>query len=82
MIDVADHVGELEAAAMERFEAEQALARRVAEARHGYDPARPVNCVQCGDDVPAARLKALPHTRRCAACAAEVERVNGWGAPR
>lgn len=82
MIDAADQVTDLEAVAMQRFEDEQARARRIAESMRPYDPNRPINCVECGEDVAPARLEALPHTRRCAECAAEVERANGWGAGR
>jgi DnaK suppressor protein len=31
-------------------------------------------CVDCGDQIPTERLKAIPWTRWCVACAAEAER--------
>ena len=79
VIDEADQVVSLEAGAMERFEAEQARVRRIAESMKPCDPSLPINCVECGEDVDPARLAALPHTRRCTSCASEVERANGWG---
>lgn len=36
-------------------------------------PAR-MDCIECGEPIPAARIKARPHTRRCVQCASEVER--------
>lgn len=40
----------------------------------GFDPALPVHCVDCGEEVDPERLEAKPHTRRCVGCAADVER--------
>lgn len=74
VIDDADQVVSMEAAAMERFEAERARERLRVESMRPFDPSLPINCVDCGEVVPQTRLKALPHTRRCAGCAHEVER--------
>jgi hypothetical protein len=32
-----------------------------------------INCLDCGEIIPPARLKAMPRTLRCARCAADVE---------
>lgn len=72
MADAADHASAADEAAMARFEEQQRQAR-IAESMRGYDPALPVNCVDCGEDVPKARLEAYPHTRRCQPCASDVE---------
>lgn len=73
-MDDADIASEQEAAAMARFEAQRREAQRIEESRRGYDPSLPVHCLDCGVDIPAARLRAYPHTRRCVHCASEVER--------
>jgi RNA polymerase-binding transcription factor DksA len=78
--DAADQSVEIEERARAEFEEAQRL-RRIAESMRGYDPTRPVNCLECGEDVPEERLKAQPHTRRCALCAADVERAYREGAP-
>lgn len=74
MIDAADHALDVDAKAQERYEAQQAQARAIAESMKPYDPTLLVNCVDCGEDVSPERMKAMPRTRRCAECAAEVER--------
>lgn len=33
-----------------------------------------INCIECGEVIPPARLEAMPHTKRCVRCAADVER--------
>lgn len=73
MADAADLAAAQDEAAMARFE-EQQRQKRIAESMRGYDPSLPVNCLDCGDDIPRARLDAYPHTRRCQPCASEVER--------
>lgn len=72
MTDAADQVVKDDEKAMARFEEEQRQ-RRIAESMRGYDPARPVNCVECAEVIPLERLAAYPHTRRCQPCASEVE---------
>lgn len=34
----------------------------------------PIDCLECGEEVPIARLLAVPRTRRCTACAEREER--------
>ena len=80
MADAADQAAAHDEKAMALFE-EQRRAR-IAESMRGYDPSLPVNCVDCGEDVPPARLQAYPHTRRCQPCASEVERGYRERAPR
>ena len=38
-------------------------------------------CENCGDEIPFARLCAIPWTRYCASCAEEVERESGTFMP-
>src|SRR2546428_5232946 len=40
--------------------------------RHSYG-----NCEMCGEEIPAARLKAVPWTRLCVACKESKDRVKG-----
>lgn len=72
MADAADQATADQERAMALFD-EQRRAR-IAQSMRGYDPGLPVNCVDCGEIVPPARLEAYPRTRRCQPCAAEVER--------
>jgi RNA polymerase-binding transcription factor DksA len=69
MIDLADRAAADEERAMELFQRER-------ERLGGGTAAVPlqINCVDCGELVPMARLAAVPRTLRCAACASEVER--------
>lgn len=74
--DFADQGSALEEQAREEaLAAEADRRRRIAESMRGYDPTLPVNCVDCGEIVPEARLKAYPHTRRCVDCSADIERT-------
>ncbi len=73
MADAADIAAAPGEAAMARFEEEQRQ-RRIAESMRPYDHSLPVNCVDCGEIVPQARLQAYPRTRRCQPCASDVER--------
>lgn len=61
---------------------EQRRQARIAESLRPHDPAAPIDCLECGEPVSVERQRAYPHTRRCAACAAELEQRNGWGRPR
>lgn len=73
MADDADRAADRDQAAMALFdEAQRQL--RVSHSLRVFDPSLPVYCVDCGEDVPEARLRAYPRTRRCVDCAAEVER--------
>jgi len=40
-------------------------------------PVEPIDCVDCGERVPVARLRLNPRTRRCTPCASDVERPRG-----
>lgn len=81
MIDAADKVNLDDERAMALFEQEQQR-RRVAESMRPHDPEAPVDCIDCGEPVSRDRLEAYPRTRRCVACAAEVERSYRRGVPR
>lgn len=72
MADAADIAAQQDEKAMALFE-EQRQARIAASFRL-YDPSLPINCVDCGEIVPEARLQAYPRTRRCQPCASDVER--------
>ena len=73
MADAADKAAEDQERAQALFDEEQRRAR-IAESMRGYDPGVPVDCMDCGVIVPAARLEAYPRTRRCQPCACKVER--------
>lgn len=73
MSDAADKVVDDDARAMDAFEQQLALRRRIEESMRSYDPTRSVDCLDCGVVIQADRLKAAPHTRRCTACAQLVE---------
>lgn len=73
MADAADKAGEDQERAQALFVEEQRRAR-IAESMRGYDPSLPVNCVDCAEIIPEARLQAYPRTRRCQPCASDVER--------
>lgn len=77
MPDLIDAVGEQEARALERFEAEQAVQRerelRVAESMRGYDPTLPLYCDDCGEQIPPERLVVYPLANRCMPCSAKKE---------
>lgn len=72
MADDADLATVNEERAMAIFETRRR--ELIADSLRGYDPTLPVQCVDCGEDVPEARLRACPRTRRCVDCAADVER--------
>lgn len=56
-----------------------ALRERIDAASRPRDPAVDGRCVECDEAIEPGRLKALPLTNRCAACAhiAEQRRRNG-----
>lgn len=35
-------------------------------------------CLDCRDEIAAARIRALPRAVRCTACQGAAERVGGW----
>lgn len=71
MQDDVDMAGEVDARAWELFEQTQ----RARQAHQAGPPAvlQPMNCVDCGEEVPVARQRAVPHTRRCIGCAEALE---------
>ncbi len=70
MSDAADLAAAIEEREMERFRHKRLEATPAA-----FPNANAViNCVDCGDVIPEARLRAVPRTLRCKDCAAEVER--------
>lgn len=77
MQDDADKAAEGEARSWAAFDAQrqqreeyQAQRRQAVEASEGL-----MNCIECGEEIPRQRQLALPHTRRCVACASDVERA-------
>ncbi len=72
MADHADKAAEDEARAMELFQ-RQRQALHIAP-DNAFARVSGINCVDCGEVIPDARLRAVPRTLRCAVCAAEVER--------
>ncbi|MBF0283603.1 MAG: TraR/DksA C4-type zinc finger protein [Magnetococcales bacterium] len=50
----------------------QALAENYLSRRHGDG-----HCLECGDTIPASRLKAIPGARRCLPCQQDWESRNG-----
>ena len=70
MIDEIDQVTEAQARAQDIYE------RGAARRRAAGPEARVVSdaCIECGDDIPAARREALPYALRCVGCAADAER--------
>lgn len=71
MIDDADKAAANEERAMEIFQKGRqqgaSYAAQMREATIG------INCVDCGEIIPEARLQAMPRTLRCVKCAADVE---------
>lgn len=82
MADDADHATALSERerehALDVHRSEQARLARVAESFKGYDPTVPIDCLECGDPVPLERSERYPHTRRCTACASDLEAQNKW----
>jgi phage/conjugal plasmid C-4 type zinc finger TraR family protein len=73
MTDLYDMATEVE----EGFRAQALAAQRaLAEHARARDTAGPTAyvCVDCGDDIPAARRAALPSCRRCVDCQERHER--------
>jgi RNA polymerase-binding transcription factor DksA len=48
-------------------------ARRISEALHALEQGTYGTCVDCGAEIPAARLEAVPEAVRCLACQREFE---------
>ena len=72
MIDAADKAVMDEERAMEVFQQQRPKYQAPADAwaRRSEE----INCVDCAEVIPQARLAAMPHTRRCVKCASDVER--------
>lgn len=69
MSDIVDEAQAIEEAARERALSD--LRREIAWAP-AFDASE---CIDCGDDIPPARRKAVPHARRCTSCEARHEKV-------
>ena len=76
MHDGADKAAADEARAWELFEADRKERdeRYAAERARVFARVQVMHCLECGEEIPRERQLALPHTRRCARCAADVER--------
>ncbi|HMM25556.1 MAG TPA: TraR/DksA C4-type zinc finger protein [Pseudoxanthomonas mexicana] len=70
MIDDADKAAANEERAMEIFQ--KSRQERYIAPPEAF-PGAGINCLDCGEIIPPARLKAVPRTLRCARCAADVE---------
>jgi DnaK suppressor protein len=66
MIDAADRAAANDERAMELFQRKRTM-------QTGEPPTMEINCVDCGEIIPPARLVAMPRTKRCMPCASEVE---------
>ena len=69
MIDDADKATANEERAMEIFQKSRQQGASHAERAASIG----INCVDCGEIIPPARLLAMPRTLRCVKCAADVE---------
>lgn len=70
MIDDADKAAANEERAMEIFQ--KGRQERYNAPPHAL-PGTGINCLDCGEIIPEARLRAMPRTLRCTKCAADVE---------
>lgn len=71
MADAADLATDHEEQAWAQFHRARKAQREAQMARVLRDAA--VACAECGGDIPAARLVAVPHARHCIACATQLE---------
>lgn len=69
MIDDADKATANEERAMEIFQ----KSRQQGASHAARSASAGINCVDCGEIIPEARLRLMPRTLRCVMCAAEVE---------
>ena len=53
----------------EELRAIQSALARLKRGEYGY-------CERCGEEIPAARLEALPHAKLCLACQTRAERAQ------
>lgn len=66
MIDDAEMAAQIDALAMERFEAGRTGIVAAA-------PAHPVACADCGVRIPQERLQIMPAAKRCVRCQTRLE---------
>lgn len=66
------HEQELEASTDVYLEEEE---RRIEEARRALEDGTYGTCVDCGREIPPARLEAMPEAVRCVEC---QRRLEGW----
>jgi RNA polymerase-binding transcription factor DksA len=66
MIDDAEMAAQIDALAMDRFEASRAGIAAAA-------PLHPVACADCGVCIPPERLRIVPTAMRCVRCQARLE---------
>ncbi len=66
------HEQELEASTDVYLEEEE---RRIQEARRALEAGTYGTCVDCGREIPAERLEAMPEAVRCVEC---QRRLEGW----
>ncbi len=74
--DFAEQAVELEnQELLEALDAEVAAElRQITRALQRIETGEYASCTSCGEEIPEARLKALPTTSRCVDCASEAER--------
>lgn len=72
MPDAADRAANDEARAWELFQ-QQRLVQYAADLARAAQRST-IDCVDCGEEIPAARIAAWPRSARCTPCASEVER--------
>lgn len=48
----------------------------IARIRAGLDGEGSDECIECGDEIPAARRQALPSAERCITCQSRLERIG------
>lgn len=64
---------EIEAGAQAEAGERDAAIARIRAGLHGEGSDE---CVECGDEIPAARRQALPSAERCIACQSRLERIG------
>ncbi|WP_419237926.1 TraR/DksA C4-type zinc finger protein [Photobacterium leiognathi subsp. mandapamensis] len=69
MADVTDN-----ASAVEAQFTEMALNQQRAKTQASVTGESAEKCHECGDTIPEARRKAIPHCRHCTSCQRELER--------
>lgn len=72
MTDIFDRAQEREEQNRAAAIADTVCGHRIAAQMHGFS-----HCLDCGDQISAERLKAMPSARRCVACQEAVEDRGG-----